>query len=244
MAGLAYDLHIHTCLSPCGDDDMTPPNVANMAALMGLSVIAVTDHNSCRNAGAVMAAARESRLPLTVIPGMEVTTSEEVHVVCLFPDLDSALAAGEEVYASLLPVKNDPSIFGNQLLMGPREEPLGQVEKLLISATGLSVDQMPAFAQKYGGVAFPAHIDRDANSVFSNLGFFPHEAGFPLAEVRRPEKFFAGGAHRDILGRYPILRNSDAHRLGDIKDPGDPAFSWPPGEDACRRLLALLGVAL
>jgi hypothetical protein len=247
MEGWGYDLHIHTCLSPCGDDDMTPPNVANMAALMGLRVIAVTDHNSCRNAGAVMEAARSFGLPLTVIPGMEVTTSEEVHVVCLFPTLEAGLAAGEEVEASLLPVKNDPAIFGNQLLMGPREELLGQVEKLLISATGLSVDQMPAFAAKYGGVAFPAHIDRGSNSVFSNLGFFPHDAGFRMAEVWRPEVFFAQGAHRDILERYPVLINSDAHRLGELKDPGTSPPLWSggaggrDGAGACAALLKELG---
>ena len=241
MESLRYDLHIHTCLSPCGDDDMTPPNVANMAALMGLQVIAVTDHNSCRNAGAVMEAVKQFRLSLTVIPGMEVTTSEEVHVVCLFPTLEAGLAAGEEIYASLLPVKNDPVIFGNQLIMGPREEPLGQVEKLLISATGLSVDQMPAFAAKYGGVAFPAHIDRPSESVLANLGFFPHDAGFQVVEVRRPEVFFAGGAHRDLLERYPVITNSDAHRLGDLKDPGEPpSWSGGDGSDACAALLAAL----
>ena len=239
---IPYDLHIHSCLSPCGENEMTPPNLANMAALLGLSVIAVTDHNSCLGAGAVMEAAEQFRLPLTVIPGMEVTTSEEVHVVCLFPSLDQALAAGEEVYASLQPVKNRPEIFGDQLLLGPREEPLGQVERLLIGATGLSVDGMPAFARRYGGVAFPAHIDRPSNSVLSNLGFFPHEAGFPLVEVREPGKFFAGGAHREILERYPVLQNSDAHRLAELKDPASPAFDWGPGEAACRLLLELLGL--
>ena len=95
--GFSYDLHIHSCLSPCGDDDMTPPNIANMAALLGLDLIAVTDHNSCRNAGAVMEAARMLGLPLRVLPGMEVTTAEEVHVVCLFPTLAAAEAAGAEV---------------------------------------------------------------------------------------------------------------------------------------------------
>ena len=102
--GFSYDLHIHSCLSPCGDDDMTPPNIANMAALLGLDLSAVTDHNSCRNAGAVMEAARMLGLPLRVLPGMEVTTAEEVHVVCLFPELAAAQAAGEEVEAALLPV--------------------------------------------------------------------------------------------------------------------------------------------
>ena len=122
--GFSYDLHIHSCLSPCGDDDMTPPNIANMAALLGLDLIAVTDHNSCRNAGAVMEAARMLGLPLRVLPGMEVTTAEEVHVVCLFPELAAAQAAGEEVEAALLPVKNKPDIFGRQLILGDAARPV------------------------------------------------------------------------------------------------------------------------
>ena len=118
----SYDLHIHTCLSPCGDDQMTPPNIANMATLLGLDLIAITDHNTTRNAAAVMEAAKLFHLPLTVIPGIEVTTAEEIHVVCLFPTLPDAQAAGEETEASLLPVENNPEIFGQQLIMGPQEE--------------------------------------------------------------------------------------------------------------------------
>ena len=188
--GFSYDLHIHSCLSPCGDDDMTPPNIANMAALLGLDLIAVTDHNSCRNAGAVMEAARMLGLPLRVLPGMEVTTAEEVHVVCLFPELAAAQAAGEEVEAALLPVKNKPEIFGHQWILGPGEERLGELETLLINATRLSIDEMPGFAKKYGGVAFPAHIDRTSNSVFANLGYFPDYLDFSFAEVWQPEVFF------------------------------------------------------
>ena len=222
---ISYDLHIHSCLSPCGDEGMTPPNIANMAALLGLDLIAVTDHNSCRNAGAVMEAARLLDLPLTVLAGMEVTTAEEVHVVCLFPDLPSARAAGEEVESALLPVKNKPDIFGRQLILGPEEEPLGEFEWLLINATSLSIDDMPGFAKRYGGIAFPAHIDRPSNSVFANLGYFPDYLDFPIAEVWRPEEFFRDGAHREVLEGRVILKDSDAHRLEDMKEGGP--CPWP-----------------
>ena len=197
---ISYDLHIHSCLSPCGDEGMTPPNIANMAALLGLDLIAVTDHNSCRNA-------------------------EEVHVVCLFPDLPSARAAGEEVESALLPVKNKPDIFGRQLILGPEEEPLGEFERLLINATSLSIDDMPGFAKRYGGIAFPAHIDRPSNSVFANLGYFPDYLDFPIAEVWRPEEFFRDGAHREVLEGRVILKDSDAHRLEDMKEGGP--CPWP-----------------
>ena len=235
----SYDLHIHSCLSPCGDDDMTPPNIANMAALLGLDLIAVTDHNSCRNAGAVMAAAQKMGLPLRVLAGMEVTTAEEVHVVCLFPTLTAAQAAGEEVEAALLPVKNKPEIFGRQRILGPGEERLGELETLLINATGLSIDEMPGFAKKYGGVAFPAHIDRTSNSVFANLGYFPDHLDFSFAEVWQPEVFFQDSAHRNIRQGRLILKNSDAHRLEDMKEGGP--CPWPEsGPETAEEFLAAL----
>ena len=224
--------------SPCGDDDMTPPNIANMAALLGLDLIAVTDHNSCRNAGAVMEAARMLGLPLRVLPGMEVTTAEEVHVVCLFPELAAAQAAGEEVEAALLPVKNKPEIFGHQWILGPGEERLGELETLLINATGLSIDEMPGFAKKYGGVAFPAHIDRTSNSVFANLGYFPDHLDFSFAEVWQPEVFFQDSAHRNIRERYAILKNSDAHYLEKMKE-GEPEETFGTLEAFLERLFSV-----
>ena len=236
--GFSYDLHIHSCLSPCGDEGMTPPNIANMAALLGLDLIAVTDHNSCRNAGAVMEAARMLGLPLRVLPGMEVTTAEEVHVVCLFPELAAAQAAGEEVEAALLPVKNKPEIFGHQWILGPGEERLGELETLLINATGLSIDEMPGFAKKYGGVAFPAHIDRTSNSVFANLGYFPDHLDFSFAEVWQPEVFFQDSAHRNIRERYAILKNSDAHYLEKMKE-GEPEETFGTLEAFLGRLFSV-----
>ena len=236
--GFSYDLHIHSCLSPCGDEGMTPPNIANMAALLGLDLIAVTDHNSCRNAGAVMEAARMLGLPLRVLPGMEVTTPEEVHVVCLFPELAAAQAAGEEVEAALLPVKNKPEIFGHQWILGPGEERLGELETLLINATGLSIDEMPGFAKKYGGVAFPAHIDRTSNSVFANLGYFPDHLDFSFAEVWQPEVFFQDSAHRNIRERYAILKNSDAHYLEKMKE-GEPEETFGTLEAFLGRLFSV-----
>lgn len=237
--GFSYDLHIHSCLSPCGDDQMTPPNIANMCALLGLDVIAVTDHNSCRNAGAVMEAARFFNLPLTVIPGMEVTTAEEVHVVTLFPTLPDAQAAGEEVEAALLPVENQPEIFGHQRIMGAQEQPLGELSKLLINATSLSIDDMPDFARRYHGIAIPAHIDRSSNSLFANLGYFPDYLDFPFAEVYRPERFFADDQHRDVRDRCIILKSSDAHYLENLKEGGP--CPWPEQQIETReQLLSLL----
>ncbi len=216
MPRYAYDLHIHSCLSPCGDELMTPPNIVNMAALKGLDLIAVTDHGSARNVRAVLEAARG--LPLTVIPGLELTTAEEIHVVCLFPDPDSAEAAGKYAESRLPPVSNRPEIFGRQLVMGPEEEIRDEVTPLLISATSISVDDVPAFAAAFGGFCYPAHIDRASYSIFSALGCLPEYLPFGAVEVHDPLSFFTDGRRAGLYDRYTVVTSSDAHYLPDIAE--------------------------
>lgn len=211
MENFFYDLHIHSCLSPCGDDLMTPPNIANMAWLKGLQLIAVTDHNSCRNARAVAEAAAE--LPLTVIPGIELTTAEEIHVVCLFPGFEEGEAAGACAESLLPPVPNREEIFGRQEIRDREENLLGTVDRLLINATSLSVDDVAAFAAHYGGFAFPAHIDKSANSILAAFGCIPEHLPFTAVEVARPERFFAEAAHEEYSRRFHVVTNSDAHQL-------------------------------
>lgn len=211
-----YDLHVHSCLSPCGEDEMTPPNIANMAFLKGLNIIAITDHNSCRNVRAVTEAARE--LPLVVIPGMELCTAEEIHMVCLFPTVEAAEAAGEAAEAALPNISNNTAIFGVQEIRDSSENLLGQVDKLLINATSISIDDAAAFAGRYGGFCFPAHIDKTANSVFAAFGCLPEYLGFQTVEVARPEVFFATPQGEDIRKRCRIVTDSDAHKLEDISE--------------------------
>ena len=177
MPRYAYDLHIHTCLSPCGDNEMTPPNIANMAYVKGLDLIAVTDHNSAKNARAVMNAARD--LPLTVIPGAELTTAEEIHVVCLLPDADSAEAFDRELETHMPQIPNQPDYFGDQLLMDENENVTGTFPWLLPNALDLSIDAVPALCEKFGGVCFPAHIDRPANGILAVFGLLPDTPVFP-----------------------------------------------------------------
>lgn len=217
MSGLFYDLHIHSCLSPCGDEDMTPNNIVNMALLKGLNFIAVTDHNSCKNCPAVLEAANDT--PLTVLPGMELTTAEEIHLVFLFPKLEQAMAFDQFVYERLLPVKNDPAVFGHQLILDAGDNPVGEEPLLLINATSISVDDAPSLATRFGGLVLPAHIDRPSNSILSALGFIPPELGFTAVEVADPAAFFA--RPNNLLGgqKYRVLTSSDAHRLGDIAEP-------------------------
>lgn len=215
---LSYDLHLHSCLSPCGDNDMTPNNIVHMAVLNGLQIIALTDHNSCKNCPAFMAAARRSGI--LAIPGMEVTTSEEAHVVCLFPELEAAMQFDKEIYARLPAILNRPQIFGDQLILDDQDEPLGTEERLLINAADVSVTRVGSLARQYGGFAFPAHVDKSAYSVLSNLGSIPPECGFTTAEVKNPEVFLHAPENREKIEGMLTITNSDAHYLWDIADPG------------------------
>lgn len=208
---LYYDLHIHSALSPCGDMDMTPNNIVNMSIIKGLDVIAVTDHNTCGNVRAVMEAAGDN---LVVIPGMEVETSEEVHVVCLFPDIESAEEMEKLIREKSDFMKNRPEIFGRQCYMNAEDEIVGEEENLLVSASGLDIYQVVENTVRLGGVAIPAHIDRTSYSVLSNLGFIPPDLIVPAVEITAANR----EAMQKEYGDYFALTNSDAHYLGDISE--------------------------
>lgn len=209
-----YDLHIHSCLSPCGDDDMTPCNIVGMAGLIGLDVIAITDHNTCRNAPAVLKAA--SKAGITALAGMELTTSEDVHIVMLFPALENALAFNDYVDTKRMRVKNRPDIYGNQLVLDENDNVIGTDDDLLIAATEIGVYDTARLAYEYGGVAIPAHIDRDANGLIAMLGALDKDMNFASVE-------FSPTASEEFKRRYTsegygFVRNSDAHRLESISE--------------------------
>ena len=231
----AYDLHIHSCLSPCGDALMTPPNIANMAFIKGLDIIAITDHNSARNVRAVSTAA--SSLPLAVIPGIELTTAEEIHVVCLFPDCDSAERAGLELEKHLPPVKNRPEYFGEQLIMDENETVNGTFPFLLSNALDISIDTLPAFVQSFGGFCYPAHIDRASNSILSVFGALPDKPHFSVLEVSRPQQFFEAAENARYRKEHTIISSSDAHILSDISEREHLIELEEPTFEALRKAL-------
>lgn len=217
MVSLTYDLHIHSCLSPCGDDDMTPANIAGMAAVKGLDVIALTDHNACRNCPALMAAAEE--YGVLAIPGMEITTSEEVHAVCLFPTLEAALNFDRYVYERLMKYPNNSQIFGKQQIYNLQDQAEAEEENLLINSTDISFDHLWDLASSYGGVMIPAHIDKNANSLIANLGFVPPDSRFVTAEVKDLKNLHRLRKENPYLETCKIISNSDAHYLEDIHEP-------------------------
>lgn len=217
MIRIFYDLHLHSCLSPCGSGDMTPNNLVNMALLLGYDIIALTDHNSCRNVPAAVRAGAARGLP--VVPGMELCTQEEAHVICLFPTVEAALDFDRYVAQRIPKIRNRPEIFGCQTVMDEQDTVIGEEETLLLNAASISVNHVRSLACGFGGTAFPAHVDRSAYSVLSSLGSLPPEADFTAAEIS------AKGDVQTLLHRNPelrdliLLKNSDAHYLENMPDP-------------------------
>ena len=216
MKKLFYDFHLHSCLSPCGDNDMTPNNIVNMAQLCGLDAIALTDHNTCRNCPAVGEIAR--RQGLLFIPGMELTTAEEVHVLCLFPTLDAAMAWSEFVYAQLPPILNDTSIFGEQRICNALDEVTDTEKTLLISATGIDIYQVQPLLDPYGAIAIPAHVNRNSFSLITNLGFYDPAMRFSCMELTLSADQTAFVKDNPTLAALPHIQCSDAHNLEDLQE--------------------------
>lgn len=217
MIPLYYDLHLHSCLSPCGDDDMTPANIIGMASIKGLDVIALTDHNSCKNCPAAMV--HGENYGVTVIPGMELCTAEEVHVICLFSALKDALAFDGYVYGHMMPIKNKENIFGKQQIMDENDEVTQTVENLLINATDITFDEVFPLVESYGGIAYPAHVDKSSTSLLSNLGFVPPDSTFSCAEFHDLKNLHRIQKEHPYFLGCKIVSSSDAHYLEDIHEP-------------------------
>lgn len=212
-----YDFHIHSALSPCGDNDMTPNNIVNMAKIIGLDAIAVSDHNCIGNVCAAMKAGE--RAGIKVIPAMEVETSEEVHILTLYPDFCSAEFVARQVYEKLPDIKNRPDIFGEQILFDDEDNVTGYEEKLLISPADITINRLFDMVSEVGGMFVPAHVDRHSYSVLTNLGFIPDDIDIKWVEVsKRVECLEEYLENRKELKRYGILRNSDAHYLENISE--------------------------
>lgn len=208
---LAYDFHIHTAASPCGDEWMSPNNIVNMALLKELDIIAITDHNTCANVKAVMDVAKST--PLVVIPGLEVETSEEFHMIVLLPSLEQAIEMEKIVCEHLPAIKNRKEIFGNQTIYNHKDEIVGEIDQLLLTATALSVYEVVEIVNKIGGVCYPAHIDRASYSIISNLGFIPPDLNIQNIEIsRHTDKKIFQASHPSMR----VIQSSDAHYLEDI----------------------------
>jgi PHP family Zn ribbon phosphoesterase len=197
------DFHIHSCLSPCASLEMSPSAIVRQARAAGLNAIALSDHNCAFNLPAFGKICE--RHGMECLYGLEVTSAEEAHILCLFDDLEKAMLLGEQVYDSLPPIPNRPHRFGDQPIVDENEEILGFAEKFLISASAFDIHALVGEVHALGGLCIPAHIDRQVYGIITQLGFLPAE-DFDAVELT------ACGDSALAL-HYPIVRNSDSHQL-------------------------------
>lgn len=222
MRLIGMDLHIHSALSPCGGLEMTPPEVFKRAREVGLQALTIADHNTAENQKAFIQCAKE--MNFLYLPGMEVQSKEDVHILCIFDTLEQVISLQELVYSHLPPLKNKKELFGQQVIVDQRGNIVGELEQMLLTATNISVDDIAIAVKKLGGLALPAHIDRPSFSLWSHLGFIPDYLGFIGVELtphlpRNKEQ--VEYIHKNNLG---IMISSDAHWLNQLEGPQTFAY--------------------
>ena len=207
------DLHVHTCLSPCAAEQMTPIAIIAQAKKKGLDVIAICDHNSARNVWAVRDVGR--RQGLAVIGGMEICSQEEVHVLGLF-DQDGSLQQMQQLLDENLSGENNAELFGQQWLCDEQDAIIGQESKLLIGATNLSVKEIIENVHSLGGLAVFSHVDRESYSILSQLGFVPE--GLQIDALEISSRCSPATARNSLpqIKDYRLVHFSDAHQLDQI----------------------------
>ena len=213
MKQFGVDLHIHTALSPCAEDEMTPQAIVQKALKAGLGMIAICDHNTSGNTAAVKEMAGED---LAVIAGIEITTIEEVHVIGLFPDVEIAEKAGEKILTTLpKATDDDKKIFGEQYLMNARGKILGHEPKMLSVASAFDLSESVKLIQQHDGLAIAAHVDRRSFSIMSQLGMFPEDIGFDAIEISGVAARSSRVSEFQNFG-LPVIASSDSHFLDDV----------------------------
>jgi predicted metal-dependent phosphoesterase TrpH len=203
------DLHIHSCLSPCGDLDMSPRKIIATAMARGLDIVAITDHNASENIVAAMKAAAST--PVTVLPGMEVASAEEAHLLALFDGLEPMAQFQKIVYENLGSFGIDPRTSAEQVIVNENDEVEGFNEQLLFGASALSFEQLVAEVHRLNGLAIASHIDRESFSIIGQLGFIPDDVPLDALEISYHTSLEQARALYPDARRFPLLKNSDAH---------------------------------
>lgn len=211
-----YDLHIHSVLSPCGDELMTPNNIVNMAKLKNLDIIAVSDHNSNGNLKALSSITKKN--DLLFIPAIEAETIEGIHVLCLFEDMDRCEIFNNTVKDRLPNIENNIKYFGPQILMNERDEEIGVEERLLALSSAIEIDDLIDIVHNLSGLVFPAHIDKQNQSILSVLGFVPNNLNIDGIEVSNKCQYSKLIKEHPEIEKFKYIINSDAHYLGDISE--------------------------
>lgn len=221
MRWFAGDWHVHTALSPCADDDMTPSNIIRLAKLEGRDFLVITDHHSIGNVAACQKVGE--RWKVAVFAGMELETREGVHILGVFPDLAAAQAIDTWVKERLRPVKNRPEVFGNQWLFSADDEPTGQEEVLLSQSLPATLEDVVAKLQAVGALVIPAHIDRRSHGLLGHLGLWPRGFSVDAVEISHREQATALIEQFPEFRKFSWVMGSDAHWLGALV--GDQ-FTW------------------
>lgn len=216
MSKYYYDLHIHSCLSPCADDDMTPNNICGMAMLQGLNIVALTDHNTCGNCETFLKVAKKHGL--IGIAGMELTTAEDIHIICLFEDVKKAVAFSDEVQKYRLAFPNNVKLYGQQMFMDEEDNIVGIEENFLPLATTLGLEDAVALAKEYDAIVYPAHIDRMANGIIAILGTLPDSPDFSCIEFNSSDDVEKYKNDYPKINNKAGVINSDAHNLWSINE--------------------------
>ncbi len=212
---LKADLHVHTVLSPCAELEMGPKGLVKAALERGLGLLGITDHNAWANVPAVVELAQQ--YDIGVLPGMEVQTREEVHVLCFFPDTKRLVTAGQQIYAHLPDVCNRADIFGDQIIVDAKENIIAFEDRMLLNSVDLSLEQVRDITWENHGIIIPAHVDRPAFSLIANLGFVPPDLKPTALEIStQVDKETAMERFPQLKG-YTLVTSSDAHRLDDFE---------------------------
>jgi PHP family Zn ribbon phosphoesterase len=208
------DMHIHTCLSPCGDLDMTPKNIVARAIEEELDIIAITDHNASENIEATMHAALGT--PLVVFAGMEVASLEEAHLIALFDKIESMVDFQKLIYDHLIDYQVDQRTIDDQVIVNENNEVEGFNNHLLLGATSLPVQQLVEEVHRRSGIAIASHIDKESFSLIAQLGFIPDDLELDALEISNFMTLDDAKAKFPDANRFPLVKFSDAHFLQDI----------------------------
>lgn len=214
MIKFRADLHLHTVLSPCGDLDMSPSQLVEHAHLRGIQIMGVADHNSTKHARLVRDLA--IKVNIFTLCGAEVTSKEEAHLLCFMPNDEKLQLLQEFIDENILKIPNNPKYFGEQLVVNEKEEIISEEEYLLINAIDKDVDEIGEFVMRNGGFFIPAHVDRPAFSLTSQLGFIPPDLKCTAIEISKRS------SEEELLSQFPYLtgrsfiQSSDAHYVADI----------------------------
>ncbi|MHC1784892.1 MAG: PHP domain-containing protein [Anaerolineaceae bacterium] len=205
------ELHVHTVLSPCAEVEMIPPLIIAEALAHNINLIAITDHNSSANIAAVQKAAKN--FDITVLPGVELQTREEVHILCIFDTLAQIAAFQKTINNALPPIRNRPDYFGEQFVVDETGDFIKREDRLLLTSTDISLNDAAEEVDSLGGLFIPAHVNRSAFGLIGTLGFIPPNIHFEAVEISRHLRPADASRSFPQISGLPMIQSGDVHRL-------------------------------